>query len=337
LATLRVQVGNPANCCKQGMQDHYSDEQLRLAARLYYIDGLPQAEVASLVKVSQAKVSRLLAAARERGIVRISVAEYSPRNEELEKQLIKRFKLKAVGVIKVVNDLPLEDVRRTVAHFGAPFVTSLLPANGTVAISGGRTMRDLVSQVPENRKLQLTLVQAMGSMDSNVGTVDAQELGRIMASRLGGFLVTLNTPAFVPDKRMRDSFLRLEQIRSVWARLNAADVALVGIGTPGNSIFVERGVLNAADLKKLLQAGAVGEICGRFFDVNGKECDSPWRDRVLSISLEQLCKIPQVVGVVSGADRAAAIAAAVRGGVLKSLIIDEPSATALLQLTKGSK
>ena len=34
----------------------YSDEQLRLAARLYYLDGLGQTEVAKFVKVSQAKV-----------------------------------------------------------------------------------------------------------------------------------------------------------------------------------------------------------------------------------------------------------------------------------------
>ncbi|MBP7977695.1 MAG: hypothetical protein KA122_12815, partial [Verrucomicrobia bacterium] len=78
----------------------YSDEQLRLAARLYYVDGLGQREVARLAKVSQAKVSRLLAAARERGIVHISVAEYKPHNKKLEHALRREFGFRTVAVIK---------------------------------------------------------------------------------------------------------------------------------------------------------------------------------------------------------------------------------------------
>ncbi|MFM1746963.1 MAG: hypothetical protein RLZZ188_629, partial [Verrucomicrobiota bacterium] len=66
------------------MLNAYSDDQLRMLARLYYVDGLGQLEVARLAKVSQAKVSRLLALARERGIVRITVADYDPRHPELE-------------------------------------------------------------------------------------------------------------------------------------------------------------------------------------------------------------------------------------------------------------
>src|SRR3954469_10953211 len=104
------------------MQPNYSDEQLRLAARLYYMDGLGQAEVARFVNVSQTKVSRLLALARERGIVRITVAEYEPRNATLEQQITRRFGLKSVAVIKTPENLSNENRRSTVAHFGAAFI-----------------------------------------------------------------------------------------------------------------------------------------------------------------------------------------------------------------------
>ena len=85
-------------------------------------------------------------------------------------------------------------------------------------------------------------------------------------------------------------------------------------------------MLSARDLQDLAKGGAVGEICGRFYDANGRECVSPWRDRVVSVDLEQIRRIPQVIGVVAGGDRSAAIAAAVRGGLLKSLVIDEIAA-----------
>jgi DNA-binding transcriptional regulator LsrR (DeoR family) len=106
---------------------------------------------------------------------------------------------------------------------------------------------------------------------------------------------------------------------------------------PNSRPRIERGVLSAGDLNALKQQGAVGEICGRFFDRHGRECDSPWRDRVLSISLEQLRQIPQVVGIVAGADRSEALAAAIRGRLVKSLLIDEEGAGALLeQVTAAS-
>ena len=133
-------------------QSPYSDDQLRLAARLYYLDGLGQTEVAKFVKVSQAKISRLLALARERGIVRISVAEYEPRNESLEQRIQQRFRLRSVAVIKTVERATVEDARRLVGHFGAPFIASLIQANNVVAIAGGRTIRELVQQLPENGK-----------------------------------------------------------------------------------------------------------------------------------------------------------------------------------------
>ncbi|HOX57224.1 MAG TPA: sugar-binding domain-containing protein [Candidatus Paceibacterota bacterium] len=308
------------------MLNSYSDEQLRLAARLYYLDGLAQSEVARFVKISQAKVSRLLAAARERGIVRISVAEYEPRNQVIERALRKQFGLGTVVVIKTSVGATSADARRVVGHFAAPVVAALLPPKSVVAIAGGRTIRELIQLLPEDKERQLTVVQAMGSIDSSIGPEDALELARILARRSGGRFEALNTPAFVPDQKTRDTFRILPQIRYVHQQLTRANVAIVGVGTLTDSVFVARNVLSPHDLKELAGEGAVGEICGRFYDKHGKECVSRWRDRVLSIELEQLRRTPQVIGVVAGGDRSAAIAAAIRGGLLKALIIDEQAA-----------
>ncbi len=314
-------------------RNNYSDEQLRLAARLHYVDGLGQTEVARFFKVSQAKVSRLLALARQRGIVRVSVAEYEPRDLILERAVRKKFGLESVAVIKTIPSAAGEDARRSVGHFGGPFVAGMLPPKSVVAIAGGRSIHDLVQHLPEDKNRQLTVIQAMGSIDSNVGSEDALELGRILARRSGGNFLTLNTPAFVPDRKTRDAFLSLPQINSVRQRLAQADVAIVGVGTLDNSAFAARGVLTPKDMEELAGCGAVGEICGRFYDKNGRECDSRWQDRVLSIDLEQLRKIPLVIAIVAGGDRSAAIAAAVRGNILKAMVIDDQTGRFLTGLT----
>src|SRR5260221_9727886 len=97
----------------------YSDQQLILAARLYFLDGLPQAEIGKIVNVSQAKVSRMLALARERGLVRITVPEYDPRNGALEDKLRSALGVEAV-VIRAISGLETADLRQAVGYFAAP-------------------------------------------------------------------------------------------------------------------------------------------------------------------------------------------------------------------------
>ena len=310
----------------------YNDDLLRMAATLYYVDGLGQTDVANFVRVSQTKISRLLAIALERGIVRISVDQYDPRNAKLEQQLCAKFGLKSAAVIKTARTATPEAARQTVGHFGAPFVGTLLPHSGVVAIGGGRSVSDVVQRLRRGEMRRLTVVQAMGSIDSNISPVDALELGRALVGLWGGEFLTLSTPAFAPDKKTRDSFLGSDQIRSVWERLRKADAALVGVGPIEQSVYMDRGVLNANDIAQLRSCGAVGEICGRFFNAEGKECDSRWRNRAISVELDHLRKIPQVIGVAAGADRAPAVAAAMRGGLLKSLLIDETGASALVAM-----
>lgn len=312
------------------MSTRYSDDRLRLAARLYYIDGLGQNDVAKFVKVSQAKVSRLLALARERGIVRITVADYEPRHTELEAQIRARFDLGTAVVIKTLEGLTNTDLRQAVGRFASDALNTLLKPGDIVALAGGRTIHEVVQHLPEPRNKALTVVQAMGSVDSNVSAFDAQEIGRVLAQRLGGSFLALNAPAYIPEKRTRDALLKLPQMRAVHDYLDRAQVAIVGLGTLENSVFVERGTLSDSDAAELRKAGAVGEICGRFFDKNGNECETAWRDQVISAEISQLRRIPQTIAVVSGKDRTAAITAAIRGKMLKGLIIDESGATELL-------
>lgn len=310
----------------------YTDETLRMAATLYHVDGLDQVEVAKLVRVSQTKVSRLLAAAVERGIVRISVEQYRARNEKMEHEVCSRFGIASAAVIRTADNATGDPARHTVGHFGAPYVASLIPATGTLALGGGRSLAEVVQRLRRGGTHRLTVVQAMGSIDSSISPVDALELGRAIVKLWGGEFLTLSTPALAPDKKTRDAFLASAQIRFVWQRLRKADAALVGVGPLEKSIFLDRSVFNSADLSQLRDAGAVGEICGRFFDRNGRECVSPWRNRAISIELECLRKIPNVIGVAAGPDRVPAVAAALRGGLLKSLLIDESGARALLNL-----
>ena len=312
------------------MANDYSDDQLRLVARLYYIEGLGQGEIAKFVKVSQAKISRLLTLARERGIVHISVADYESSEKELEARLRRQLNLSVAIVIKAMPDLAPAELRKSTGLFGAPLFEELLKPHSTIAIAGGRSIQALVESLHKSKDKAPTVVQSMGSIDSIISPFDSQELGRVMAQKLGGNFIAMNTPAYVHEKKLRDALQGLKQIRKVANYLSHSDLALVGIGTLENSVFIERGVFAKEDIKELRDAGAVGEICGRFYDMDGNECETRWRDCVMSIEFSQLSQIPLSIGVVAGNGRTEAIRAAIKGGLLKGLIIDEISARALL-------
>lgn len=319
------------------MQTGYSDDNLRLAARLYYVEGLGQGDVARFVGVSQTKVSRLLTLARERGIVRISVEDYDPRHAMLESRLCRELGLQKAIVVKTSEALEKGDIRRAVGHFSAAFVEPLIPSKSIVAIAGGRTLRELAEQLPEVPSKMLSVVQAMGSVDSSLHPFDAQEIARLMARRLGGTFYSLNAPAYVSDKGTRDSLLALSQMKGIFHHLGRAQVALVGLGTLENSVFIERGALSPSQIAELRRKGCVGEICGRFFDERGAECQTPLREQVVSCSFEQLRRIPLSLGVVSGRDRAAAIRAAIKGRLINGLVVDERGALAALETAPARK
>lgn len=313
-------------------ENGYSEELLLQIARLYYVDGLPQTNVARLANVSQAKVSRLLAKAREMGLVRITVAKYDPRDHDLEEGLTSRLGLRQAVVVKTASGLNAQDLRQSLTHFAAPWVAPWIPTRGTVAIAGGRTMQWLIRNMTAPPGVEgLTVVQAMGNIDASVGPYDALELGRILAKRWCGKFYTLNTPALLPDIQTRDTLLGLASISPVVERLREAEAVLVGVGTLHNSVFVEREILTSKDTAHLAKAGAVGEICGRFYDRNGNECKTPYRDRVISIEFDDLRRAEESVAVVAGSDRTEAILGALRGGLIKSLVIDRAGALALLE------
>ena len=64
--------------------------------------------------------------------------------------------------------------------------------------------------------------------------------------------------------------------------------------------------------------------------IKGEECNTEYRDRVISMSLEQLRKTPKVIAVTSGKNRARAILGAIKGKLIDSLVTDNETAAEIL-------
>lgn len=306
---------------------------LTSVARMYYLDGLGQSEIASIFGVSRSTVSRLLTAARERGVVRISVDDYDPRDTQLEQALIDRFGLKRAVVVRSL-DGQAGNARRTVGYFAANTVAEWLRSARSIGVAGGRTIGQLIHFIepqPQPTESAPEVVQLMGTVGSTPSNVDASELARTLARRLHGSFHTINAPAFMDDARSRDLLLSHKQIRSVWSKLPTLDISIVGIGTLDDSVFADRSVLSIAELETLRAANAVGEICGHFFDARGREARTPLQERVIGVELETLRRSAEVIAITAGSVRHEAIRAALAGQLVHTLVIDDAGALAVLE------
>jgi DNA-binding transcriptional regulator LsrR (DeoR family) len=132
---------------------------------------------------------------------------------------------------------------------------------------------------------------------------------------------------------MRESLLNdpaMESVAREWARLT---IALAGIGSlpPSPLLRASGNAADLADQDKLHAAGAVGDICQRFFDSAGTLVPSDLDDRVVGIDADTLRNIPRRIGIAGGKSKHRAIHAAVIGGWVNVLLTDTGTAAALLQ------
>jgi DNA-binding transcriptional regulator LsrR (DeoR family) len=76
--------------------------------------------------------------------------------------------------------------------------------------------------------------------------------------------------------------------------------------------------------------GAVGDVCLRFYDAQGRPVETELDSRVVGITREQLAAARRQMGVVGGSRKHNAIRAAVTGGLVDVLATDQETAAALM-------
>jgi DNA-binding transcriptional regulator LsrR (DeoR family) len=304
---------------------------LARAARLYYMDGRSQAEVAAAIGVSRSNISRVLTAAREQGIVEIRINDSFDRDFLLEQALQRKYGLEDC---RVASQNEFQSPLLQVGGLGAAWVKENLPDEGTVALSWGSTVQAVVDSFEaEPIHTGLRVLPLIGGLSIVDAAADGNVLVRSLALKLGASDARLNAPAVVRSKESRDTFLREPSISSVLEAACSAEFALVGIGTVGNgasAAILDALRLTPAERKKFQESGAVGDCCTRSFDQLGRPVNSPADDRVVSVDLEALRKIKKVVGVATGAVKAPGVRGALAGQLINVLIADAALATALL-------
>jgi DNA-binding transcriptional regulator LsrR (DeoR family) len=311
-------------------------DELRLmakVARLYYERGLKQTEIAKQLDISQATISRLLKRAEDEQIVRINITVPFGAYPQIEDQVETAYGVKEVIVVDCLMDDA--QILRDLGAAAAYYLETTLKPNEVIGISSwSSTLLAMVDAMhPVSKHMGVQVLQILGGSGSPDAAHHAVQLVRRLANLVQGSAHFLPAPGVTGSAEAQRAFLQDSYVREALDRFTTVSMALVGIGSvdPSQLLSLSGNVFSPKELDLLRAQGAVGDICLRFFDAEGKPIETPFNNRVIGMQLNELRKVQRSVGIAGGKRKLEAIRGALLGRWINVLITDLQTAQWLLE------
>jgi deoxyribonucleoside regulator len=315
-------------------EDSHQINSLIQVARLYYEDGLSQQEIADRMGVSRSLIALYLKRAHDLAIVRIQIAD--PRetcNSELASIVQEKLHVENVCVVPGVQSSAAL-ARRSLSAAVARFMENSFKDGDVVGFSWGRTIMEIASLLAPRKPAKIDVVPLLGESATIIGTYSqVNQIVQQIAQSFSGNPRYLLAPLLVGSKELGAALFQdeiVQKIDHLWEKL---DYACVGIGSippsAGQIVY-----LGEEKLASFQQAGAVGDIVARYFDIHGNYIPLDLHERVIGIRIEQLRKTEHVLAVASETEKARAVIGVTRSNLITDLFIGEALAEEILEELK---
>lgn len=302
------------------------DEQLLMAvvAQRYYFDHRTKVDIARELGMSRFKVSRLLEHAVATGLVQIQIAPPDSLNAQLSLRLKDRFGLDR-ALVAATRDTRPQAVRDALGKAAATLLSDIVTPADVLGVSSGRTIDALARHLTRLAGCEIVQLTGMsGSLDDN-----PVEVLRRVAVLSGGRARSIYAPLTVATGEAAAALKTDPSIAEALGRFRSVTIAVIAIGCwqPPESRFHD--AISPADRDRLLALDVMADVAGVLFDSAGRAVTA-FDDRVLGVGLTELQMIRERIVVGGGERKTGAILAALRAGVVTTLITDEGVARALL-------
>lgn len=306
-------------------------------AKMYYLESLSQQEIADKVGTSRSNISKVLKTCRDLKLVEIRINDTSSSGLLLQNEMKEAFGLSQVIVVPT-EDSPEATMFR-LGRAAADLLQSLVNNGMSVGMAWGSSLYHMVRQFKSTKQMDIEVIQLLGGTGACDLQTDGLELAKALAQKLGARCGVLEAPLIVQSKSLKDLLVQEPRISRVLERAEKVDIALIGIGSnyAETSALVRAGFLGREESQHLLSRGVVGDICGRQIDIDGNVCEIDINQRVIGIELGKLRKIPKVIGVAAGTQKAEAILGTLRGRYVNVLVTDEETSMKILSLRKENQ
>lgn len=297
-------------------------------AKMYYEEELGQKQIADELNISRPTVSRQLQFAKDQGFVQIIIDDPFERSENLAKKLQEKYGLKEVIIKEVVSD-SYDVIQKAVAERAAEYLYENINDSDIVGISWGKTMYRTAKAMKQMNLSDVETVQLKGGVSfSNVKT-NAHETLSLFAKSFNSNPRDLPVPVIFDSPEVKKLVSEDRHIKSILDLGTECDVAVYTVGSVReNALLFKLGFLSEEE-KFRLRDNAIGDICSRFFDTEGKVADAQINERTMGVTLETLKSIPKSILVAGGRHKVEAIRGALIGKIPNVLITDSETANKL--------
>lgn len=315
------------------------DEEMLVAARMYYLQDETMEGIARRLGVSRSTVSRLLKSARDLGLVRITVrSEDGAGSDHLADRVRTLYGVRThvVPVRAGAADLQRLD---QVAMVAARLLADWFDDDMVLGVAWGTTVAAVARRLGRKPTRGSDVVQLNGA--ANTHTSGLEYASTIVSAFGDAFEAAVHhfpVPAFFDFADTRAAMWRERSIRRVLEVQARTDVAIFGVGAFGGQVpshVYAAGYLDDADLRSLAQSRVVGDVCTVFLREDGSYSDIEINRRATGPSPRELARIGRRVCVVAGDAKVVPLVAAMRAGTMTDLVIDESTARRLLARTSG--
>jgi DNA-binding transcriptional regulator LsrR (DeoR family) len=304
-------------------------------ARLYYEEGLSQQEVADRLGVSRSLIALYLNNAREAGIVRVQIVDPTNACTSLTDSLKEQTGLDNITVIPNPRG-PQSLSQRAVAGAAAGHLAKTLNDGDTLGLAWGRTTSLVVDLLGTTQARQVRVLPLMGESGHSGLHSQMNRLVMQAAQQLGAEPNFLSLPMVLSSAKLCHALVREAGISGIIDRWDHIDLACLGVGVvppvPGMVVYI-----GDEYLPPLIEKGAVGDICGIYYDRDGRIIKSGLEGRMIAVSVEQLQAAGSRMAVAWGVNKAVAVLGALRTGLISTLFIDQAMAERILAILSAEK
>jgi DNA-binding transcriptional regulator LsrR (DeoR family) len=305
-------------------------------SKMYYLEGLKQEDIARQIGISRSLISMILTEAKESGIVEITVRDPFLNDEHISGSLASFYPATDFVVIPSSSRDP-DAQRKLVAQRAADILARILKRGETLGLAWGRTTFELVRAFqPQEPRLELSVVPLIGGSHQTAPYFQINEMVRLFAEKAGGAPSFIHAPALVSDCAEKDVYFNTSSMTAIRQAWRSMDVFVSGVGAipQGETIDRETYAGEHEIFMHLKSPDAVGDICARYFDRSGHFIVDDYYERIVGVPLDELRGAKSNVIMASGTDKSEAIAAVLRTGMVRTLVLDEQTAKSALDIVR---
>lgn len=323
------------------MTPRYDEEIMVKIAQMYYIDGNTQSMIAKELGLSKSSVCMILSDARDYGIVEINIKNPKKYNEQLSNEILSQYgNLKKCFVVPTsINSNNI--LTKIIASQGTYIVEQELSSHSIIGVAWGTTIYEFMRSFNNYNNLNdIQVVPLLGGTNNVSSEFQLNEMVRKFAEKLHGDPCFIYAPAYAESLNDRELYMKSKSMQGVAEKWTNLDAAIVSIGAmpeyyDDHKLFDNKVLLNPFVIKTMFEQDserAVGDICGRRFNIMGKFLANEHNKKLIAINEDCLTAVKKVICIAAGNHKVLSIIGGLRTNTIDILVTDDYTAKSILEI-----